>query len=50
MDVVHVLCSKNGCRWDKYKVENLREELGDMLLQVTLHSVIGEEHFELIKK
>ena len=67
VDIVAVLRSENGCRWDREQthkslrpnmleeayeavdaiddddIPNLREELGDVLLQVVLHSQIAKD-------
>jgi len=68
VDIVAVLRSENGCRWDREQthkslrpnmleeayeavdaiddddIPNLREELGDVLLQVVLHSQIAKDN------
>lgn len=70
VDIVAVLRSENGCRWDREQthkslrpnmleeayeavdaiddnnIPNLREELGDVLLQVVLHSQIAKDEGE----
>lgn len=70
VDIVAVLRSENGCKWDREQthrtlrpnmleeayeavdaiddgdIKNLREELGDVLLQVVLHSQIAKDNKE----
>lgn len=70
IDIVAVLRSENGCKWDREQthktlrpnmleeayeavdaidddnIENLKEELGDVLLQVVLHSQIAKDNGE----
>ena len=47
--IVEKLRAEDGCPWDRaqthesLKAGNLREELGDLLLQVVFHAVIAEE-------
>lgn len=70
VDIIAVLRSENGCKWDREQthrslrpnmieeayeavdaiddgdIANLREELGDVLLQVVLHSQIAKDNGE----
>ena len=70
IEIISILRSENGCRWDKEQthstlkknmleeayeaveaidennIEHLKEELGDVLLQVVLHSQIAKEYNE----